>query len=135
MTITDQPLAQLAASDVPVRPSVAEVVEKLQAQGSARQIAEFLAQEQITGELNSGSSCPLANYLRRETHRNVIVTGARVLVTELKEVQRAEAREGFAVTVVISPMVVADTRGTPIHAFVRGFDEGDYPELLAEAAE
>jgi hypothetical protein len=90
-------------------PTVAEVIDKLQALGSANQIAQFLSGEGITGVRTLLNSCPIANYLKRETGaEKVRVNGFWAENEERLTMYRD---------------------GTPIPAFIARFDAGLYPEL------
>jgi hypothetical protein len=98
-------------------PTVPEVVDKLQALGSPRQIADFFASEGVLGWPGMRTACPLANYLRRETDVAIAVGTTYI-------------------TVVMSwPPDRIDTTETPIQDFVMGFDFGQYPELIEAGSE
>jgi hypothetical protein len=97
---------------MPDRSSVLEVVNKLRALGSARQIADFLGGAGITGVKGVPGACPLAVYIEKQT-------GVRVSV-------------GEDFMFIGNVMASANVYG-PLHDFVREFDKGSFPELVEVA--
>lgn len=91
--------------------AVSDVLNKLAAQGSARQIADYLVAEQCAGNRNAGTACPVARYVQRATGHHVYVDG--VSWTDQ----------------------VGDEHPIPddVSEFVEYFDEGRFPELDADA--
>lgn len=85
------------------------VLEKLGALGSSRAIAKFLEEEGVSGKLKGATSCPIANYVRRETGVSIAVS--------------AELWAGHP---------DAERRPVPrwVGEFVARFDDGAFPALV-----
>jgi hypothetical protein len=98
---------------MPEWPSVDDVLAKLRALGSARQIADFLHQSGVKGRIGRAGGCPIAVYVAQQTggEQQVVVTACFISVGKA--------------------MSSANVNG-PIHDFVRGFDAGLYPERVEE---
>lgn len=92
------------------KPTVAEVVTKLETLGSPDQIALFFKQEQIVGTPCAAFECPVANYVERETGTVTSVSGYSVM----NGPDRLELPLDSAVS-----------------GFVCRFDGYDYPDLIA----
>lgn len=95
-------------------PTIPELVDKLQTFGSSRQIAQFFVQENITGVTAQSFKCAVAEYLTRETGKPA-------------QVSFAWAKEKY--DSVSDPVMIADY--SPLQDFIREFDRGEYPELIA----
>lgn len=94
------------------RPTVTEVVAKLQTYGSADQLAAFFEQEGVCGNRDLASSCPVANYTRSQIGARVIASQSYVLADS----------DG-------SDFVDLDP-GTAVPEFITKFDRGEYPALV-----
>jgi hypothetical protein len=95
------------------RTSVLDVVNELRVLGSARKIADLLAEADIAGIKHVPQACPIAIYIEKRTGEQVSVGEDHIFIGKV--------------------MVTANVYG-PIHQFVREFDKGLYPELEMEAA-
>lgn len=103
------------------RPTVAEVVDKLAALGSGQQIAQFFEERGIVGSMGWSDTCPVANYIRRETGRWV---QAGIFTVSSPGVFAVE--EG-AFTLDVKDQVALPE---PIMDFIVDFDRGKYPRLV-----
>lgn len=101
--------------------AVIEVLEKLGALGSADHIALFLEEEGIKGHLTNSESCPITNYIERETDA-VVTTGRYSMSIEFgcESVDFVEKGGDFG----LLPQYEA------VSYFVRNFDEEEYPNLI-----
>lgn len=101
--------------------TLTDALDKLAAQGTSHQVAEYLEQVQALGRIGSPVSCPLACYLDRhvEFDEHVIVgpMGAHVV----RDVRVIDVDESFDLYSVDLP--------EPVAAFVAEFDDGLYPDL------
>lgn len=95
---------------IPDRPTVTEVVRKLETLGSPDQIALFFKQEQVFGRPCVAFECPVANYVKRETGEMTSVSGWSVT--------SGDVRVEFPWESAISD-------------FVARFDGFGYPDLIA----
>lgn len=96
----------------PPRPTVAEVLDKLAAHGSARQVADHLAAEGITGFQCLSAVCPVSNWVHRQTGQRIMIGRAT---------WDLDGIDGH----------IPDAGDTPdvVGAFIAAFDKGDFPEL------
>jgi hypothetical protein len=99
---------------------VPEVIDKLQALGSAAQIADFFAAEGITGQLKEAERCPVANYIARETGC------ADTLVDHLFVTYGSDTAK------TVNQISWVEIGGTPVGEFVADFDHGRYPKLTED---
>lgn len=99
----------------PDRPTVGELLERLQALGSHKAIALHLAEYGITGTQCNAGTCPIALYLQQETGNFEIHVG---------EEDAAIWRSG-AVSDQLFPLPAA------VRDFIAFFDAGMYPKLIA----
>lgn len=98
-----------------VKLKLIELRDKLLAEGGPEQIALFLAGQGIKGVRTSNSSCPVANYIRREIdYVPMVSVGTRHM----------GAGAG-------ADWDSVDFVNTPLERFIRGFDSGRFPELEA----
>lgn len=75
--LTVKPLPTEADKPPAARPTMTEVIERLDLLGSSMAIAEFFATQGITGYRMCANDCPIAHYVERETgqHRKVFGLG------------------------------------------------------------
>lgn len=112
------------------KPTVAEVVSKLQAQGSADQIALFLESEQITGWPGFGGTCAIAEYVKKATGLpHAEVGGGTVQVCSS---HRETRNDGYTILEPINPERTSYDFASAVGAFIRRFDSRTYPKLLKE---
>lgn len=104
--------------------AVIEVLEKLGALGSADHIALFLEEQGIRGHLTNSESCPITNYIERETTADAS-TGRYSVVVGLQRGLGCTERIDFTDD---------DTYYLPqyeaISHFVAAFDNEKYPNLI-----
>lgn len=96
---------------------VPEVIDKLQALGSAGQIAQFLEDQGITGRVKEAESCPVANYIARQTGC------ADALVDHLFITYGCDTASN------VNQISWVEIAGTPVGEFVADFDHGLFPKL------
>lgn len=100
-----------------VTPTLADLVGKLEALGSSRQIADFLQEQGTRAVRNQPQRCAVAQYVNRATGgcSSVGAIGAFLWLNGVlpEEVQYP---------------------GGPLNDFVIDFDCGKYPELIAHPA-
>lgn len=65
---------------LPEAPTVTELLDKLQALGTHREIALFLAERGVVGTCNNAQHCPIAHYLQDETGKPGIRVGEDEMV-------------------------------------------------------
>ena len=92
-----------------MKPTVVELVGKLEALGSGRQIADFFQREGVRGFRDDGVSCPVARYLRYETGSWDVLA--------------------CAVFVQLGHGAIYLRDDSPITEFIVNFDAGAYPAL------
>jgi hypothetical protein len=88
--------------------TVESALAKLEALGSPDAIAAFFANVGITGKPRRATSCPVANYLKREFDTPVVAV-----------YERAYTRKAVTAT------------PPTVFAFIQNFDNGEYPDLIA----
>lgn len=96
------------------KPNLYEVINKLQTLGSSKQVAQFFEANEVKGQLNRTSTCPVARYVRAQTAPELVMVNS------------------LAVAVVdgnVTDQVRIDS-GSPVSRFVQDFDRGMYPELI-----
>jgi hypothetical protein len=96
---------------------VPDVVAKLQALGSVRQIVDFFRAEGITGCAKASERCPVANYIRRETGCEDASVDHYSIAYDCDRASTLDE---------IGWVSIYDT---PVGNFVAGFDLGLFPEL------
>ena len=112
------------------KPTVAEVVTKLQAQGSADQIALFLESEQITGWPGFGGTCAIAEYVKRATGLpHAVVGGGTVQVCSS---HRKTQHDGYTVLEPINPEQASYDFASAVGAFIRSIRLSHLPETAEE---
>lgn len=97
------------------RPTVTEVVAKLNTYGSADQLAAFFEQEGVTGERAEAHHCPVALYVKGQNGGEASVWRGGV-----SSLQRPDDR-------------VHLDHDCPLSQFIGNFDAGDYPALEVHA--
>jgi hypothetical protein len=102
---------------------VPDVVAKLQALGSPGQIADFFRGEGITGRVKASESCPVANYIHRETG---CYDASVDHYTIAYDHDRASTLDEIGLVSIYN---------TPVGNFVAGFDIGLFPDLEAGGAQ
>ncbi len=96
-----------------VKPTLSDVVDKLETLGSSRQIADFLEQQGILGVRGNAYSCAVAQYVERETG---IMVGVNII--------------RIAPVTAVSDDEMVSLLGSPLSDFIAHFDAGNYPELV-----
>lgn len=96
-------------------PTVGEVLDKLAALGSPRQIASHFEQAGVRGRRGRAHTCPLAQYLAVETGHQVAVTWSTATYCD---------RDGAIETRLPGP----------VSEFAGNFDQGFYPRLIESAS-
>lgn len=102
--------------------TLTDALDKLAAQGTSHQVAQYLLDHAVIGRIGSPVACPLACYLDRlvDSDEHVIVgpMGAHVV----RDVRVIDVDESFDLYSVDLP--------EPVAAFVAEFDDGLYPDLI-----
>lgn len=102
------------------RPTVAQVVRKLETLGSADHIALFFESEHIVGVPSWAQDCPVARYVRRQTgHARIRAVPAYI-----------ETRGADGETV---EKILLDRATSSLAEFMLRFDSGAYPALFQES--
>lgn len=99
-----------------MKPTGAELIDKLATQGSCDQIALFLEQEGIKGQPKRFQYCAIAAYLKRETGRAVSVGSRGATLYDSMDVRD-------------KPEYV-QWDYPQIAKFINKFDDGAYPKLV-----
>lgn len=110
-----------------MRTSITEGIEKLVAHGSPRQMRDHLVERGIAGLRGSAEQCIVAEYLvqngyavRGKVHVDIAGTTASVIDTTGDPGKHIIRSTGL----IRHPDTVAE--------LIRGFDSGDYPELVRQ---
>jgi hypothetical protein len=103
-----------------VRPTIPELLDKLATEGNAEQIAVFFEEQKIQGFRRKHTSCPVAQYLHRETQ----TLGARVGKTFVDWPTAQQYNDSDHCELP-----------APVQDFVNNFDGGCYPTLEAPSVE
>jgi hypothetical protein len=104
-----------------MNPDVPDVIAKLQALGSPRQIAAFFESEGVTGYVKSAYACPVANYLVRETGCPDAIVDHYTVAYSPDPAERDEVN-------------LVSIYGTPVGDFVAGFDLGLFSQLREDGS-
>ena len=112
MTTIERPLPLTTT----VKPSVPEALEKLEALGSVRHIAEHLRDQRVCGDLCEASSCALAVWLRKQTGHGDVHVSTDVAYWDIVDFDLKHWK----------------WHALPWHVreFVNEFDNGLHPELI-----
>lgn len=104
-------------------PTVSELVDKLKTLGSPDQIALFFESEGIKGQPGNGSSCAIAEYVKRETGKRSASVVSRIQAHNL------EFREGWTWPFACDVDRV-EHGSEEIFGFMHKFDDLGYPHLI-----
>lgn len=82
---------------------------------SVKEIVKTLKKQNIKGKIEDGLSCPIANYLKSLKYRNVFITQYGNIFADYERKQNCLGLH----------------KNNIISKFIRNFDNGKYPELIA----
>lgn len=101
------------------KPTLTELVDKLESLGSSEHIAMFFEQQGIKADQANAFSCAVAKYVQNGTGASfATVTPQKVCTYPCNDIDPADE-----VSII----------GSPVSHFVHDFDRGKYPELVADA--
>lgn len=108
---------------------IADVIGKLEALGSSRQIADFLEEQGVKATMKHANSCAIARYVEGQVGVGVRV-GHRS--TQLKHPRESTTVTEGETTWHYDYQQAEYLEGSPITDFVADFDAGKYPALVDE---
>lgn len=104
-------------------------MDKLTSLENTDVLADFFRGEQIKGERTHPNKCPIAKWIQQSTgYENVVAVPETIFVWN--------GLPGFADRDTTATYDNQDRATSPvIKAFMKYFDQGDYPDLMEEAEE
>lgn len=121
---------------VDIRIAVAPYLGKLEAFDTAEEIKDFLVGEGVKAHKRSANSCAIAKYVTDNTGQSVSVGGGAVVTRHPDGEEQALLYTGTPALLYTGTPAFRyaelSTCTPAMQDFIRTFDQGFYPELVAE---